>query len=182
MIISTTDVKEAGTVGSSHADPMADRLGFRSLLVLSAWCGLIAGWLEVATIVVRKQVFDPDHLYKMSRHFVWLVPLSNLCVFLMLGLVGCVVVLAWPRRGRWLFARILCAITLLPPILVAFPRIYSLAWFVVALGVAIRLVPRLERNRGILRRIVRVSFPAAIAIVASLGASLWVGDRIKSGA
>ena len=36
------------------------------------------------------------------------------------------------------------AITVLPALLVAFPRIYSLAWFVVALGLAARLVPLFE--------------------------------------
>ena len=59
-----------------------------SFMVLSAWCGLVAGLLEVGTIVVRKQMFDPNHLYGMSRHFVWLIPLTNLCVFLALGLLG----------------------------------------------------------------------------------------------
>ena len=179
MISRTAVFKEAGTVGSSTPDLAMNRLGFISLLLLSAWCGLVAGLLEVGTIVLRKQVFDPDHLYKMSRHFVWLIPLSNLCVFLALGLFGCGVILVWPSRGRWLFARGLCAIALLPSILVAFPRIYSLAWLVVALGLAARLVPLFERRSRGFRRFVLVSFPAAVAVVAILGASLWVGDRIK---
>jgi hypothetical protein len=38
--------------------------------------------------VFRKQVFDPNHLYKMSRHFVWLIPLSNVFVFVALALLG----------------------------------------------------------------------------------------------
>ena len=114
MISRTAVFKEAGTVGSSTRDPAMNRLGFLSLLLLSAWCGLVAGLLEVGTIVLRKQLFDPNHLYRMSRHFVWLIPLSNLGVFLALGLLGCGVVLVWPRRGRWLFARVLRAITLLP--------------------------------------------------------------------
>ena len=46
-----------------------------SRLLLSAWCGLVAGLLEVGAIVLRKQVFGPNHLYNMSRHFVWLIPL-----------------------------------------------------------------------------------------------------------
>ena len=180
MISRTAVFTEAGTVGSSTPDLAANRLGFISLLLLSAWCGLVAGLLEVGTIVLRKQVFDPDHLYRMSRHFVWLIPLSNLCVFLALGLFGCGVILVWPRRGRWLFARGLVRdCRSCPSLLVAFPRIYSLAWLVVALGVAARLVPLLERNAAAFRRFVLVSFPAAVAIVAILGASLWVGDRIK---
>ena len=117
MISRTAVFKEAGTVGSSTPDLAINRLGFISLLLLSAWCGLVAGLLEVGTIVLRKQVFDPDHLYRMSRHFVWLIPLSNLCVFLALGLFGCGVILVWPRRGRWLFTRGLardCPLTLHP--------------------------------------------------------------------
>jgi arylsulfatase A-like enzyme len=171
--------KETGTVGSPTPDPPTNRLGFLSLWLLSAWCGLVAGLLEVGAVVLRKQLFDPDHLDKMSRHFVWLIPLSNLCVFAALGLLGYVVILVWPRHGRRLFARGLCAMTLLPPLLVAFPRIYTLAWLIVALGVAAQLVPILGRHGRILRRFVLVSSPAAIAIVAILGGSLWAGDRIK---
>jgi arylsulfatase A-like enzyme len=149
-----------------------------SLLLLSAWCGLVAGLLEVGTIVLRKHVFDPDHLYKMSRHFVWLIPLSNLCVFLTLGLLGCAIVLLWPRPGRWLFTRGFGALALLPAMLVAYPGIHGTAWLVLALGVAIQLVPIIERNRRIAWRIVLVSFTAAVATVTILGASLWLGDQI----
>jgi arylsulfatase A-like enzyme len=158
---------------------LPNQMRFISLLLLSAWRGLVAGLLEVATIVVRKSLFDPDHLSRMSCHFVWLVPLSNVAVFLTLGLLGCGVTLVWPRRGRWLFTRVLGALGLLPFLLVAFPRIYSLAWLVAALGMAARLVPLVEhRSRGF-RRFVLASLPAAVAIVAILGGSLWVGDRLK---
>jgi arylsulfatase A-like enzyme len=179
LINQTVVIKDAAMVGSSPPNLVANRLGIISCLLLSAWCGLVAGLLEVGTIVLRKQVFDSDHLYKMSRHFVWLIPLSNLCVFLTLGLFGCGVILVWPRHGRWLIKRGLCAIALLPATLVAFPWIYGLAWLVVALGVAARLVPRFECSNGIVRRFVLVSFPAAIAVEAILWASIWVGDRNK---
>ena len=179
MISRTAVVTEAGTSGLSTPNLATNRLGFLSLLLLSAWCGLVAGLLEVATIVVRKEAFDPDRLYKMSRHFVWMIPLSNLCVFLALGLVGCGVVLVWPSRGRWLITRGLGAIALLPAILVAFPRIYGLAWLIVALGLAVRVVPLIERRSPVFRQFVLVSFPPAVVVVAILGASLWAGDWIK---
>jgi arylsulfatase A-like enzyme len=62
---------------------------------------------------------------------------------------------------------------------VAFPRIYSLAWLLLALGLGARLVPLIARHRATLRRVAVVSFLAAVAIVAGLGATLWVGDRIR---
>jgi arylsulfatase A-like enzyme len=179
MISRTTVVTMAETVGSSPSERAMNRQGLIALLLFAAWCGLVAGLLEVGAIVLRKQVFDSDHLYRMSRHFVWLVPLSNVCVFVILGLLGCGIILVWPRRGRWLVTRGLCAITVLPSILVAFPRVYGMAWLVVVLGLAARLVPLIERRSRALGRLVLVSFPAAVAVVTTLGAALWVGDRTK---
>ena len=110
-------VTEAGTVGSPSPDLAMNRPGLLSLFLLSAWCGLVAGLLEVGTIVLRKQVVDPDRLYKMSRHFVWMIPLSNVCVFVTLGAAW-----VWHRAGlatpRSLAVQALlvraCALTLHP--------------------------------------------------------------------
>ena len=109
MIDRTAYSSETGTVDSSPPDPAANRRGLVSLFCLSAWCGLVAGLLEVGTIVLRKQMFDPNHLYGMSRHFVWLIPVTNLGVFLALGFFGWIVALAWQRRGRWLLRAAFCA-------------------------------------------------------------------------
>src|ERR1700678_3055816 len=145
MISPTTKFDDPGTTGTSSHETAAKPLKAVSVLFLSAWCGLVAGLLEVATIVLRKRFFDSNQLYGMSRHFIWLVPTTNLCLFLAVGLAGCVLVRAWPRRGRELFFCILCALTLLPMMLVGVPQIYGLAWLTVALGAATRLVLFVER-------------------------------------
>jgi hypothetical protein len=88
MFRRTAVVSKVGTVDSSTVDLGRSRLTIVLFLVLSAWCGLVAGLFEVGTIVLRKQMLDSDHLYRMSRHFVWLIPLSNLCVFFTLGFLG----------------------------------------------------------------------------------------------
>jgi arylsulfatase A-like enzyme len=179
MISQTTIGSEAGAVGLPTPDPAKRLPVFLSRLLLSAWCGLVAGLLEVATIVLRKQAFDPDQLYKMSRHFVWLIPLANVVIFLTIGMLAAGIILIWPRHGHGLFTRVMCAMTVLPSMLVAFPRVYGLAWLVVALGLAARFVPLIERHGRSFRRVVMVSFPAAVAVVAGLWASLWIGDRVK---
>ena len=168
--------------GRNHSpNPNIDRKppGIISILVLSAWCGLVAGLLEVAAIVVRKEVFDANHLYGISRHFVWLIPLCNLAIFLVLGLLGGLVSVAWKPRGWWLFKRGLCTLGLLPAVLIAFPRIYTLAWLAVTMGMAARIVPVLEWKRDRFRRTVLYSFPAALAILVLLGGSLWLSDHRK---
>ena len=94
-------------------------------------------------------------------------------------MLGCVVLLTSWRQRRWLFWRLLCAFTLLPTVLVAVPKIYTMAWLVVSLGVAVRLVPLFERHPVLFRRVVQVSFPFALAAVTFLWASLWVADRSR---
>ena len=49
--------------------------------MLSIWCGLAAGWLEVGTRVLCRSINPTNRLYLMSRHFVWLTPLTNLLLF-----------------------------------------------------------------------------------------------------
>jgi hypothetical protein len=169
MFRRTAVVSKVGTVDSSTVDLGRSRLTIVLFLVLSAWCGLVAGLFEVGTIVLRKQMLDSDHLYRMSRHFVWLIPLSNLCVFFTLGFLGYGIILISPRRGRWLFNRGLCALLILPSVLVAFPRVYGLAWLVVALGMATRVVPLIERHGLRLRRFIQLSLPVAVTTVAILG-------------
>jgi arylsulfatase A-like enzyme len=159
--------------------PTGNRRQPISLIVLSAWCGLVAGLLEVGAIVMHKRFFDANQLYGLSRHFLWLIPLTNLAVFVVLGGFGCLVIWAWPSRGWWVFARALCALTMLPVFLVAFPRIYGLSWLFVAFGVAARLVPLVREHATLFRRVVQVSFPIVVATVAILAASPWVSDRSK---
>jgi arylsulfatase A-like enzyme len=168
-----------GTIEPESAGLGARRPGFIAYIFLVAWCGLVAGLLEVGTTVVRKQAFDPNPFYRISRHFVWIVPLTNVCLFLAIGLLVYLTALAWPRRGQWLGARLICALVLLPAMFVAFERFYALASFIFTLGVAMRLVPLFERNPGGLKRLVRISFPVLVLTIMILAASIWIGDGIK---
>jgi len=175
----TVIINDDGVIRSLWLELGARRPGLIPQLFWWAWCGLVAGLLEVGTIVLRKALFDPNQLYGMTRHFGWLIPVTNLCIFLAVGLLGWIICWAWPRRGFWLYVRISCALTLLPMFLVAFPRIYCLAGLVLVLGIAGWLVPLLERNRQSLHRFVQVSFPLAVAVLLILAAVPWAGDQIK---
>jgi arylsulfatase A-like enzyme len=173
MISPAAIVEEAGA-----SAPAADRLRAPHLLILSLWCGLLAGPLEVGATIVRKHTLDLNQFYWMSRHFVWLIPLTNLLIFLAAGAV--LAPLAWlgGRRGRWLAARLLCALTLLPLAWAAFPRIYGLAGLLLCLGIAARLVPALGRHAAGFRRCVLASFPVLAIAMPLAAASIWAGDRL----
>jgi arylsulfatase A-like enzyme len=149
------------------------------VFILAAWCGMIAGPLEVGAIVVRKHTVDLNQFYWMSRHFVWLIPLTNLLIFLLLGLLLAMLTLAWPRRGRRLSARLLCGLTVLPPFWAAFPRIYGLAGLLLVLGIAAWVVPILARRAAGFRRFVAISLPVVASLTPLLAATVWMGDRFK---
>ena len=171
---------ESGAAGPSSHHLAANRPGTFPLLILSAWCGILAGLLEVGATILRKRTLDFNQLYKISRHFVWMIPSISLAIFLLLGVVLSVVVMCCRRRGLWLALRLLCAFTLLAPIWAATPEIYGPAGFLLALGLAARLVPALERHATGFRRLVRISLPVAVGLVAILAASLWGSDRNKA--
>jgi hypothetical protein len=155
------------------------RRGALDVLLLSLWCGLAAGLLEVGTRVACR-AFDPtDRLYWMSRHFVWLTRLANMLVFFCLGLVCAAITFFWPRHGVWFSFRILCALTLLPTLIVAVPGIFTQAWFILALGIASRVIPRLERRAANVRSALLWSFPALLGSIAILAVSVFGGDWLK---
>ncbi len=158
-----------------------NRLGPLAVLGLSAWCGTIAGLLEVATVVVRKRFFDANQLLSMTRHFIWLFPLAYLFLFLLVGLIGSLAVVLGPSGSRRAIVRALCALTLLPVLLVAVPQVYGVAWLVLAVGLSTGVVPVLERHGTTFRRVVFLSSPILALTVASLAATPWVSDGLKQG-
>jgi arylsulfatase A-like enzyme len=145
-------------------------------VVLSMSCGLIAGLLEVGTIVLRKRVIGTNRFFGISGHFVWLIPVTDLLIFLCLGIVLASFVVWRPSQGRWLRCRLLGALTLLPSLLVAIPEIYFLAWFILTLGIASWVAPVLEPYAAALRRSAEISLPVLACFVAVLAASHFSDD------
>jgi arylsulfatase A-like enzyme len=173
------DTSTGGATGSTDPVRPRSRPALRTIFALSAWCGLVAGLLEVAAILLRKRLFDADQILRLSHHFVWLIPVANLCIFIALAVIGSAVLLIWPRRGRWLFTRALAAFTLLPPLLAAFPRIYAAALLLLAAGIAVRIVPLIERNHRRFHPYLLAGFLLPSAVVAILAGSVWSRDHSR---
>jgi arylsulfatase A-like enzyme len=170
---------ETSTAGSPERRKTAGWLRPHQIVVLSLWCGLVAGPIEVAAIVVRKHTVDLNKFYWISRHFVWLIPLTDLLIFLVPGLGLAGLSLVWPRRAGWLGSRLLCVLTFLGPFWAAFPRIYAPAGFLLIVGIAAQVVPILERHAGGFRRSLMVSFPLLAVVTPLLAASVWGADWLK---
>ena len=88
-----TDVRTSGEVR---------RLAPVDLVVLAASCGLAAGELEVAARFLHRTVGSTHQFFLMTRHFVWLIPLFDLALFLAAGAMLALAARRWPRRAGWL--------------------------------------------------------------------------------
>jgi arylsulfatase A-like enzyme len=155
------------------------RLSSFDVLVLSAWCGLAAGELEVATRIVHRALSSTQRLYLMTRHFVWLVPLINLVLFLGVGVLLVLATRFWPRRAGWFCPRLIIVMAVFPVLMVAGRTIYLEAWLLVALGVAFRFVPLLERHPARWRRRLVLSVPVLLGLVLLQAGFIYGVDRIK---
>ena len=155
------------------------RFGPLDILLFSAWCALASGELEVASRVIYRSLSSTDRLYLMTRHFVWLVPLVNLFVFLALGLLLATATKIWPRRAGWLSVRMIVTWAVLPAFLVAGRGIYPEAWLILAMGLAIFVTPSLERHPAGTRRWLILTLPLLVAAVAIQATLIFGGDRLK---
>jgi arylsulfatase A-like enzyme len=149
------------------------------LLLLAGWCGLAGGLLEVLVREVGVAIHPTGRLLMLSRHFVWAGPLSNLSLLLIIGAILALGDRIWPRASGWFGPRLLCALTILPPLMVALPRIYRSAWALFAFGIAVWLVPWLERAMPVVQRWLWRSFPIMLIALAGLAATVFVGDWLK---
>ena len=167
--------------GSSLPGSASHRPGLLDVFVLSAWCGLAAGLLEVAVRVSWRLIHPGHSLYLMSRHFVWSAPLANLLLFSVAGLFLGGATRLWPRRGGWLSLRLIGFCAVLPAISLSSARIYPLARVLLALGIAMVLARSIESHLTGLRRRLLWSFPALLALVAASAGSVFGGDWLKQG-
>jgi arylsulfatase A-like enzyme len=180
-VISTAAIESqpAASERLNSARMVRRHLGAWDVLALAAWCGLVAGWLEVGMRVLCKVLIGTNRLYMMTRHFVWLIPLSNWLLFLVGGLLLAAATKAWPRMFGWLSPRVICAFALMPALLVAGPQIYPWAWLILASGIAIRLVPWLARSEVAWRRWLIWGFPSLLSLVLVMVGVIAGGDWIE---
>jgi arylsulfatase A-like enzyme len=179
MRTTTPTEPRSSSTGPPQSRAIQRRLNALDVLVLSVWCGLAAGLLEVAARVLCRSIDSTNRFHGISRHFVWLVPLTYLLVFSGSGVLLSLATRWRPRWGGWLAPRLVCGFAVLPMFMVAFPQIYPQAWLIVSLGMASQLVLVLERHAHGLRRSLLKTLPALLGLVLVLAAFILGRDRLK---
>jgi arylsulfatase A-like enzyme len=167
--------REEGASPAARRGGESPLLTRRDVLLTAAWFGLAAGLLELFFLVVRVQLQEKGFFLR-SRHFVWMVPASDLLIFLALGALWA---MALPRTaGRpahrlvlasFLFAAVLCQLLLVR-------GLHSITCVLLASGVAVQAAPRLQDRAEGLRRLVRRSLLILLGLVVVLGAAVFGRD------
>jgi arylsulfatase A-like enzyme len=126
--------------GSAHEPKRTEASGESALsprraLVLAAWFGLAGGYFDLALIFLKRDVFHLSLYYEQGRFFRWVVPVSDLLIMLIPGLMVAAIARFRPgllssRRAVWLFA----TLALWGPLL-RLP-LYGAATFLLAAGAA----------------------------------------------
>ena len=150
-----------------------------AMLGLALWLGLAAGLLEVGTRVLCRVVAPSGRLFEMSRHFVWITPLANVVVLLCVGLIFVLAGRILPRASSWICPRILLALAILPTLMVAVPGIFAEASLLLTMGIAVWIVPLLQKNPARLRAALLWTFPVLVSLVLILAGSIFLGDWLR---
>ena len=119
----------------SAAQGKNGRLGPLAVFAFSVSCGLAAGLLEAGANFLAIYVV-PDGITRLTRHYVWIIPLTDFCLFIGFGTALALVTKLWPRAGIWLSLRLLGGLALFPALLILLPQIYPIALLFVGTGIA----------------------------------------------
>jgi len=160
-------------IGSSAAPERArgPRLDPLSSLLAAVTFGLATGLLELLSLVIRVKLFEKGFFLR-SRHFVWMVPVSDLAIF---GSVGLALALVSWSTG-WLTMRGVVRVLLFLAcisLLLLVRGLNSLASALLAAGVALRVAPWVEaRLRRSWSRVHWGAGALAVVLVLLLGQAI----------
>jgi arylsulfatase A-like enzyme len=77
---------DAGTI-EPRKPTLLSPVSWRSAIVLAAWFGLVGGYIDLGMIVLKKDVGHAAPFYQQGRNFRWTVPVANLVIMMVPGLL-----------------------------------------------------------------------------------------------
>ena len=140
-------------------------------LLTTLWFGFLAGWLELGLVLARGAI-DPhvsQNLIRTNRHFAWMIPVSHVLIFSVVGLSVALLARFRPGLARWSALRLSIVMSLWT-LLLNVEGLYAIGGMFLACGLASMIGPWLERRAVGFGRIVRLSLPVmAVSLVALTG-------------
>jgi len=146
------------------------------VVLIGLWMGIVAGFAEVGGILVLRELAGlvSAQTLRTNWHFAWMIPLSYVVLFGVVGL-ACGLV-GWLSRGRigfrpWAHA---LSFLLVLTLTLAIPRIHRVGFVVLTLGASYQLGRWIHTHGAGLRNLVRSTLPALIFLAAGMAGSQWL--------
>jgi arylsulfatase A-like enzyme len=87
-------IATAGLPKSTLRDPAEEtqpvRVGAATILMLAAWIGLIAGFLDLGLMAIKRRVIEGD-FYRLGGDFAWIIPVAATLLVLVPAIVLCLI-------------------------------------------------------------------------------------------
>jgi arylsulfatase A-like enzyme len=163
-------------VGSQTAGGDGDDGVSRSgILLMAAWFGLAAGLLELLFLAIRVQISEKGFFLR-SRHFVWMVPVSDLAIDLATaGLIICIFQCLGKRAPFRLTVGLFIFLGSISQLLLV-RGLYSWASVLFAAGVAVQTSRLVAAHRSRFWSVARKSTPVLLVVLLGLIAAPFVRD------
>ena len=98
------------------------------LFLTTLWFGLLAGWLELGLVLAQRAInphVSIDTL-RTNRHFVWMIPVSDVLIFGVVGLSIALLARFRPGLARWTALRLPVGLSFLT-LLLTIEGLYAIA-------------------------------------------------------
>jgi arylsulfatase A-like enzyme len=141
-----------------------------ALIATGAWFGLVAGLIEVATVLLWLQIDGSSILgsLQMNRHFLWMIPLSHLVIFSVLAIPTAILAPFRPQSARFLSIFLPCWLGWFSLLSIA-QGLHVGARAALGIGLAYQLTPRIISRAAGFAKVVRISLPILLGVVGLLG-------------
>ncbi len=130
----------------------------------AVWLGLVVGMLELSLLFAQKLLNNVAMIgsLRLNQHYLWMIPLSHLAVFGLVGLGLQVLSRTGSAFAQVVIPRALAGLAALA-LLLAFRALNPIASLILALGIGVRVVPLGRRIGPRFLRFTRVSLPYLVA-------------------
>ena len=143
-----------------------------SILLFASWFGLFFGYAEMLLQAFRK--FFLHRVIYHSQHFLWMIPLMLLILFLAIGLVILLLSHFWIQLASLKVIAFLFLLLGIMAVYYAKPKINIYAAFILGLGLSFQLSRYLDRHSSRFGRVVVLTLPWMLSGVLVTFSVMWI--------
>lgn len=148
----------------------SQKAGF--LLLLAVWFGLLSGIVELMVQVVTRKIIHPNEISLIAFDFFWMIPLAQVILFSLVGLVFFLVALRWPRLVPVRLAVFAFAFLAFANLRFISYKVHQYAWLILAAGFATPVSYLIMKRELSFRKLVRRTTVWIVTIVVVLAVSI----------